>query len=370
MKRIIYILLALLAISSCEYKYEFDINWQMSDSLTYVMFVPSNESDTTFLYVQATTPLKDGRNPVRTEGESVQVLVNGSSIELEKQDLHENGFAGKVYSTTHKFDQGDEIELEVSIPDRKVAVASTTVPMEFPKPEWSYMIDVKGQFGAHKTGACFNIEYEKTPGSYGRYAVALIEEHTYQRATWYGNNVTGEYKWVESKPQVSFDNCTWYTPVDNMLSALGQDPLIFHPARLNRNGNRDFALGSINHNREAMAWTDIPDDTKGKGSHQVYVLFNTDKVDEAHPDPSKWDPDVPTFGYGYRYTDTYRYKLIFYSFDEACYNYQKARENVNTSALAGIGLAPSSMTYTNIMNGVGVCGAYTISESDWFKIIE
>ncbi|MCQ2161518.1 MAG: DUF4249 domain-containing protein [Bacteroidales bacterium] len=371
MKRFIYMLTAILAISSCEY--EFEIEGQMSDSQTYIRFVPSNESDTTFFFIQATTPLKDANNPSRTEGESVKVLVNGTAINLEKQEDVGGEFSSKVYATTHKFNPGDKIELEASIPGRKTATASTSVPQEFPQPKWSYKID-RGNGGyVYDKGVCFDIEYDNALGNSGRYAVAVLEERSYQQDEWYGNNVTGEYGWTEHNPLVGVNDCSWYMPVDNTLSTLGQEPLIFRPARLNWD-NRSWNHGDDWYTSpsfyDAMAWTDIPEKTGGKGTYQVYVRYNKDSVDESYPNPENWDPDVPTEGYGYRTTRSYRYKLVFYSFDEASYDYQKAQENNSGSVLAGIGLAPASMTYTNIRNGVGVCGAYTVSETDWFKITE
>lgn len=368
MKKIVYILAAILAISSCEY--EFEIEGQMSDSQTYVRFVPSNESDTTFLFIQATTPLKDASHPSRTEGESVHVLVNGTAIELEKQENLGGEFTSKVYATTHKFNPGDRIELEASIPGRKTATASTTVPQAFPQPKWTYKID---KASGSWPGLCIEIEYDNVPGYSGKYAVAVLEERSSLQAQWYGNNVTGEYGWKEYDPSVTVSSCSWYTPVDNTLSTLGQDPLVFRPSMLNWD-SRTLVPGdgwySSPRFRDAMAWTDIPEKTSEQGSHQVYVRYNEDRVNEVCPDPSTWDPDVPTEAYGFRNEWSYRYKLVFYCFDDASYDYQKAQENDTGSVFAGIGLAPASMTYTNIRNGLGVCGAYTVSETDWFKITE
>ena len=373
MKKLIYILTALVALSSCEY--EFEIEGQMSGSQTYVRFVPSNESDTTFLFIQATTPLKDGNNPVRTEGESVSVLVNGSAIKLEKQKDLGGEFTSKVYATTYKFNSGDKVELEASIPGRKTATASVTVPQPFPQPKWSYKID-RGNGGYvydNAAGVCFDIEYDNAPGNSGRYAVSVIEERSQQYDSWYGNNQTGEYGWTAEDTDVIINNTTWYTPVDNTLSSLGQEPLVFMPARLNwdnRAWNHGDGWYSSPSFHSALAWTDIPENLVAKASHQIYVMYNKDRVNESYPDPSTWDPALPTEGHGYRFTISYRYKLVFYSFDEASYDYQKAQENDSGSFLAGIGLAPASMTYTNIRNGIGICGAYIVSETDWFKITE
>lgn len=366
MKKILYMLSALMVISACEY--EFEIEGQMSDSQTYVRFVPSNESDTTLLFIQATTPLKDISHPVATQGESIQVKVNGSAIDFEKLEDKGGEFAGKVYATTHRFNPGDRLELEATIPGRKTATASTTVPQEF-QPKWKYLKDpAKGD------GFCFEIEYDNEPGSSGRYAIAVIEEMSYQEDTWHGDNWTGEYGWIIREPQVIYvRNCSWYTPADVTISTLGQDPLIFRPIMLNwgsRGCRYEDDWLSMPEFNDAMAWVDLPGKTARNGMHQIFVICNKDKIEEAHPDPSTWDPDVHTHGEGFRYTTSYRYKLIFYSFDEASYNYQKAQENDEGSVFAGIGLAPASMTYTNIRDGIGVFGAYRVSESDWFKITE
>lgn len=365
MKKILYMLSALAVLSACEY--EFEIEGQMSDSQTYVRFVTSNVSDTTLLYIQATTPLKDISHPVATQGESVLVTVNGTAIDFEKLEDKGGEFAGKVYATTHRFNPGDKLELEAKIPGRKTATASATVPEEFPQPKWKCRKDPAKGFGV-----CIEIEYDNAPGSSGRYAVAIIEETSLQKDTWHGDNWTGEYGWIIREPQVIHTgNCSWYTPADVTITTLGQDPLLFCPETFNWD-SRGSEPGPGWHQPfiEAMAWADIPDKTARKGTHQIFVTYNADKVQEAHPDPSTWDPATHTTGEGFRYTTSYRYKLIFYSFDEASYNYQKAQENVEGSTFAGIGLAPASMTYTNIRDGIGVFGAYRVSESDWFKITE
>ena len=362
---------ALAVLSACEY--EFEIEGQMSDSQTYVRFVPSNVSDTTLLFIQATTPLKDGSHPVVTQGESVQVKVNGTPIDFEKLEDKGGEFAGKVYATTHRFNPGDRLELEAAIPGRKTATASATVPQEFPQPKWRYWKDPSSAYDSNESGICFELEYDNAPGSSGRYAVAIIEEVSIRKDIWHGDNWTGEYGWTMGKPVVMVGNCSWYTPADNTITTLGQDPLIFRPEMFNWDSREAYHEDDWQYMpsfHDAMAWTDLPDKTARKGTHHIFVRYYKDKVQEAHPDPSTWDPATHTSGEGYRHTTSYRYKLVFYSFDEASYNYQKAQENVEGSTFAGIGLAPASMTYTNIRDGIGVFGAYRVSESDWFKITE
>ena len=100
MKRLTYILLGVLLLSACEM--EFDIDRQMSDSMVYLRFAPSDRSDTSFLYIQATTPLKDGKNPVSTDGEQVSVRLNGEMLTMTKSTGRSGAWTSQVYYTTRQ----------------------------------------------------------------------------------------------------------------------------------------------------------------------------------------------------------------------------------------------------------------------------
>lgn len=365
MKRFIFILTTILALSSCEY--EFEIAEQMSDSQTYIRFTPSNECDTSFLFIQATTPLKDGDFPMRTEGENINVLVNGRALDLEKVDLPGDLFASKIYATTCKFKPGDEIELEAKLPGRETVSASATVPPDFPLSAWTYKIDVDPYYKDQT--ACFQIEYDNAPGNSGRYAVEVLEELTGWVENLYEQGVTGNTEWRRSDTLVIEQAARWYSPVSYDLSYIGQEPLIFHPATLNRvNRKPGDQIDTSRLYREAFAWSDIPEMAGEKGLYQIYIKYRKDEMTEWYQS-TPWKPAEPVYyKIGQRSITNYRYKLRFYSFDEASFKYQKAQ--TQNSVISGMSLAPASMTYTNIVNGIGVCGAYTVSETDWFKITE
>ena len=363
MKRLTYILLGVLLLSACEM--EFDIDRQMSDSMIYLRFAPSDRSDTSFLYIQATTPLKDGKNPVSTDGEQVSVRLNGEMLAMTKSTGRSGTWTSQVYYTTRQFRQGDIIEVEASIPGRETVSSSTTIPAVIPEFRCSPRVEGTGV----NRVLCFDIEYDNVPGCSGRYAAGVVMEQYNLYESWYGNNMTGEERWTVEDESCVRSRCFPENVDDNLLSSLGQEPLVICPEALNySNDPSGYNFPGDSLSTWALAWVDLPGDTPRTGKHQVRVYFNEDRIIEALPHPGWDDSEIPTEAYGSRQTTINRYKLVFYSLDEGAYNYMKALSNSDYSDISMLGIAPVSFTYTNIKGGTGVCGSYTARESEWFHI--
>ena len=363
MKRLTYILLSVFLLSACEY--EFDLSSQMSDGMIYLRFAPSDRSDTSFLYIQATTPLKDGDNPVSTKGEQVSVRLNGEALTMTKSDRRSGTWTSQVYYTTRQFRPGDKIEVEASIPGREPVSSSTTIPAVLPEFRCTPRIEGRGV----NPRLCFDIEYDNVPGCSGRYAAGVLTEHYHKSESWYGNNVTGEDIWTVEDESLTFSSNFPQSVDDNILSSLGQDPLIIFPEALNYSYDPSYPnFTGYTVSTSAMAWVDMPGREPSKGRQQVRVYFEEDHIQEALPHPGWDDTEAPTEAFGSRRTDIYRYKLVFYSLDEGAYNYLKALDNSEYSDLSMLGIAPVSFTYTNIRGGTGVCGSFTAAESEWFHI--
>ena len=363
MKRLTYILLGVLLLSACEM--EFDIDRQMSDSMIYLRFAPSDRSDTSFLYIQATTPLKDGKNPVSTDGEQVSVRLNGEMLAMTKSTGRSGAWTSQVYYTTRQFRQGDIIEVEASIPGRETVSSSTAIPAVIPEFRCSPRVEGTGV----NRVLCFDIEYDNVPGCSGRYAAGVVRERYQKYESWYGNNMTGEDVWTVEDESLMLSSDYPQSLDDNILSSLGQEPMIICPEALNHSLDPTYPYipgDAVSTN--AMAWVDMPGREPGTGRQQVRVYFYEDRIIEALPHPGWDDSEIPTEAYGSRQTTINRYKLVFYSLDEGAYNYMKALSNSDYSDISMLGIAPVSFTYTNIKGGTGVCGSYTARESEWFHI--
>ena len=118
-----------------------------------------------------------------------------------------------------------------------------------------------------------------------------------------------------------------------------------------------------------FSWVDVPDKEPQTGHQQVRVHYRGGSFDTGAEVPEgywdwSWAGDVFN---GVTSHYEYRYSLMFYNYDENCFNYLKARDN-KENELALFGLAPASFTFTNVQDGVGVCGSYMVSATDWFTI--
>lgn len=377
MKKAIYIILCAIALSACEK--EFNIEKQMKDGLTYLKFVPSNDDDTTFFYVQATTALKDGMNPAKTAGETVSVTVNGTPLTLTKDLKKSADYRSQIYWTKYVFKEGDEVVAETSVPGRKPVSAGTTIPGEGPDFKWKARLE--GSPDSYGKQLCIDLEYVNRPGFTGHYGVAVRYERTSVRQAFhiYRDNPDA-VEWDD--PVTSVDIMDEYpsSAFDLALTSLGQEPLVLNPKSLNRDyrweqnqGPEDYWPGYISWGtrNNVVSWVDIPEKEPQTSKHQIRVNYNGTNGDYEDTIPEgfwdwEWAGDVFS---GFKSTSTYRYKLIFYNYDENCFNYLKAREN-EENELALFGLAPASFTFTNVKDGIGVCGSYMVKETDWFIIEE
>lgn len=361
MKKLAYFVLSALSsvcLISCEK--EFTIRNGFGEGMTFLKFVPSNDSDTTLLSIQLTTPLNDSRHPRSTAGESVEVSVNGSPVNLTKLSDASQTTGPQYYMLKRNFSIGDRVEVRGSVPGAKPVESSFTVPGAFP--EHSVKVRVEG-LEEYYSQICFDVEYENTPESSGCYGMAVLKETTYKSMHGLADAFTQTISWGDTSIFVG----TGYEYPESIgdlgITSSGQEPMVFY----------SDALDEIFGRRESpsiLAWKDAPDSRTGKGSHQIRIYYEEERTfGEMPPDwyfeteggtHSSWEFSIRT--------TTHRYKLIFYSFSEELYNYLKADFNMANNELSEIGLSPASFTYTNIKDGIGVCGACTVSESDWITV--
>lgn len=230
MKKTILLFIAALAFCACER--DFDVKDQMSDGVVRISFAPSNDHDSTFFYVQATSPVKNGYKAAKTAGESVSATVNGKAITLEKAPQRSSKDGCQAYWTDYKFRSGDEIMVEASVPGIEPVYSSTTVPASFPEVRW----DCRAEDGQ----ICFEIEHGDTPSASGYYGVAVMAQ--------------------------SSDGSTSYcTP------AASEGLHIFQPERINENWLQAECSSKV------LAWKDLPGKSSKTCRQQIKVL----KADDA-----------------------------------------------------------------------------------------
>ena len=344
MRRVFAIIASCIALAACERS--FDISRQVGESTIWMTFIPSNDYDTTFFILQATTPLVGKTNPVKTSGESVEVKVNGQSLPMEKSDRSIPDRL-QFYATNHVFVPGDKVEVAATVPGTGSVDASCVVPEPFPAYDWSARLVRRSEDGQT---LFVDIDYSD-PGEGGYYG-AMVCQYTEQDSQWMETDPeTGEIYWGE----VRHSTHTGYLSPCAMsesegLSAASEDPVTVMPSYYNTlSGNYDYR-------QSVQSWSDAFSPTPADGRRHMTV------ASRCHETPGRTE-------YRIGWTESrYKYRLVLYRFSESYYNYLKARYNNNSDELSSMGLSPASFVYSNVRGGAGVCGSYTVIASDWIEL--
>ena len=344
MRRVFAIIASCIALAACERT--FDISKQVGESTIWMSFIPSNDYDTTFFILQATTPLVGQTNPVKTSGESVEVKVNGQSLTMEKSDRSVPDRL-QFYATDHVFVPGDKVEVAATVPGTGSADASCVVPEPFPAFSWAARL-VRRTEGSQ---ALFvDIDYSD-PGEGGYYG-AVVCQYTEQESQWMDiDPETGEIHWGEVSHSTStgfLSPCAMSEAED--LSASSENPVTVSPAYYNT------LSGYYNSRQFVQIWSDVSSPTPSDGRR--HMTF----ASRYYATPGRTE-------YRIGWTESrYRYRLVLYRFSESYYNYLKARYNNESDEFSSMGLSPASFVYTNVRGGAGVCGSYTVIASDWIEL--
>lgn len=345
MKRLFVILVSLLALVACDRF--FDISGQVGKSTIWMTFIPSNDYDSTFFFLQATTPLAGVTTPVKTTGESVDVYVNGETVVLEK---NRRSFVDRTqcYVTDHIFQPGDVVEVIASVSNIGTVTASCEVPQSFPSYIWTAKIVETG-----KTNNTLFVDIEYNDPGNGGYYGAVVCQKIEEDSQWEDNNPeTGEVFWgeINHSTHINYLPPCSFSEVDG-FSAGSEEPLTAMPRYYN------YLSNNVGSQRRVQIWSDASCPSP-KDGHR-HMTF----VSRCNEQPGRTEYTGGTHrGWSERH---YKYQLILYHFSESYYNYLKARYNSDHNDFSELGIAPASFVYSNVKGGAGVCGAYTIISSDW-----
>lgn len=346
MRKIIAILAACAALASCE-RY-FDISEQVDGGTVWMTFIPSNDYDTTFFCLQATTPLAGKADPVLTRDESVAVSVNGKPLEMKRHDL---SIPDRItlYKTGYKFSPGDRVEATASVPGSGSVSANCVMPEVFSSFEWTTRtLPRKGIY--QKIVIDISYDGNGEGGWYGASVVQCCEKTGQWEET---DPETGEKYWSEMEYSTQTRYLSPVPMIDSdEFSASGEDPVTASP--------RYYNTLSGNH-PAVQIWSDPPQ--KSGVSEKRVFAFASQFFEYKDEYSEKYD-GVRAHRNFYKY----KYRLALYRFSESYYNYLKARYNSEHDEFSGLGLAPPSCVYTNVQGGAGVCGAYTVIYSDWVEL--
>lgn len=338
-----------LALASCERF--FDISDQVGEGIVWMTFIPSNDYDTTFFSLQATTPLAGKVEPVLTRDESVEVLVNGSPLVMKKYDKLLPPERLQFYMTDYRFSPGDIVKAMAEVPGSGAVSANCVVPEEFPSFEWTTRT-MPGKTDWQRLIVDLSYDDDGEGGCYG----AAVVQYCEKAGQWEEiDPETGEKYWGE----LEYSTQTRYLSPDSMidsneLSAFGETPVTASP--------RYYNTLSGNH-PSVQIWSDSP--RKSNVSEKHSFTFASKFFEYTDEYSEKYD-GVRAHRNFYKY----KYRLALFSISDSYYSYLKARyNNEHASAdFSSTGLAPASFVYTNVEGGAGICGAYTVTYSNWIEL--
>ena len=337
----------LAGLAACERS--FDISKQLGEGVVWMSFIPSNDYDTTFFIVQGTTPLIGYPEPRRTSGESISVKVNGRSLELEKSDrsiLDRMQF----YATEHVFSPGDLIEVTATIPGLDAVSASCEMPGLFPDYTWKAR---RPETGSNRSTLYVDIDYGDPKDEGGFYGAVVIQrdDADSQEAKW----DPGAQDWIWGEiNHSSYSAGLLPTAMTDLgsLSSASETPVSVIPRYYN------YMKGGVPDLFTVQIWKDMPGYTSKDGRRHLTIASTC--YESARSSYFEY-PETSIRKVERRYS----YRIVLYRFSESFYNYLKAQYNNNGSEFFELGLAPVSFVYTNVHGGAGVCGAYTVTSSDW-----
>jgi hypothetical protein len=350
MRRAFIVLASCIALAACERS--FDISKEVGESTVWMSFIPSNDYDTTFFILQATTPLVGVAEPVLTRDESVEVKVNGQPLSLEKNERSIPD-RQQFYATDHVFAPGDRVEAVATVPGTGTVSASCEVPQPFPTYTWTISRVPRPSSSVSFT-MYVDIDYTD-PGDGGYYGVVLMQYWECESQWEDRDPETGEKYWGEITHEEHTGALTpWAMSDSEALSASAEEPVTVMPRYFNYLNTR------TDNQRRVQIWSDKPGSAPA-GSTRRITFASRCNESPAHVDYDR--------GEYHGWADyRYKYRLVLYRFSESYYNYLKARYNSSYGDFAEMGLSPASFVYTNVKGGAGVCGAYTVLSSDWVTL--
>ena len=351
MKRVFVIIASCIALVACD-RY-FDISDQVGEGTVWMSFIPSNDYDTTFFILQATTPLVGATKPVLTRDESVEVKVNGQTLSLVKS---ERSVPDKMqyYATAYAFRPGDKVEAVAAVPGTGSVNASCEVPEQFPAYTWKASLVHRS---SDEYTLYIDLDYADS-GEGGYLGAAVVEYSEIDSQSGMEDPETGEILWGEVEHSTS-EGALYPSSLSDGegLAAGSEDPVSVSPKYYNY-----YKLNEVGRNGNVQIWYDAAGSAPADGRRQVTLAVHPSYMSGVK------DYNFPGDGYHHRVDRRCKFKVVLYRFSESCYNYLKAQYNGQTSDFSEVGLAPASFVYTNVKGGAGVCGSYMVISTDWFEL--
>lgn len=316
MRKFIY--LSILAFcGACSY--HFDIEETRENPKLVIYSFPGNQ-DTTFIQVSKSIPVGGNRDQQTALSDAkITFCVNGKEKEVQYAEKGSTSIPQACYYALGKFYPGDRIEIKAEAENLPAVSSRTEIPFFFPLKQFNLVkkLDIYG-----KKIIQFQISLQDDPSETNYYGVIIEKMSSYD------------------------DGCRIST-----LSLLDteEEPLVHQTGALD-----DLLLGDSYDSYFGMY---IFSDNKINGKEYTLRLNdnNSYQPNSDSPDGTRWS--------------RFYYRVTVFGLSADYYLYAKNILDLRNNELGRYGLSPIRPTYTNIQNGLGLLGGYSMGQSEWLENI-
>ena len=323
MRKTIYFLCTVIALVSCEIRFDLDI--QGEQSKIFAFCVPGAR-DSTAIIVDIARFAGDSIALDMSKVE-IDISVNGERQEVLYQPKYTFPYVSSDHSIpeesfyiTRKIDTDDEVSLTVSYPGLESVHAVTTIPE---KPlDASFTIESDDSDGWANSSSRFILEY--TDPSEESYYAVLFRQKTHDVRSWGYIEDNGEII-MNTRESTSWDTFIISHEFDPFQSDTGANFEIWN-------------------NRTGLLFWDNSDALDNGGRKMVF--FNTYTLHDV----TYRENDL-----SYGYLDI-SYEATIYRISQDLYRYYRSNLLANENSLSYFGLSRSNATFSNIKGGFGILG--------------
>lgn len=306
---------ALLSTTSCSYN--FDISCINAEKKLVAYCFPGN-GDTTLIQLSSSVPLQSNDYLIPgVRDADISFSVNGDSKPVGRIDPT----ARSHFFTTAPCKPGDQIQLSAYVKDLPPVASSTAIP------ELIILNNITLKLGHSNTTKCveFQINFTDHPDRKDYYAIRIERK----LETWENDTLVSSYIYAQS--------------IDT-----NREPLLKNSTQLD-----DLFMPTPDQLHDIYIWNDT--NIQGKDyTLKPSIYYSPNQEDSLGNRKRKY---------------IYTYRINLYTLSEAFYKYLKNVNEINNNQLGDSDLAPKRPSYTNIENGFGVLGGYSLVQSEWINNI-
>ncbi len=335
-------LLLILALISCERIVDYPLD---ESGRIYVNSVLGQVSDGR-INVAVSQPAL-GSDDTSVEDVNLSLKAGGRPVELIRDMDYASDVKGEIsYIVGEKFNPGTELELTAEASGLPPVKTSTTVPPPIPDVKLSYQ-EVQSYKNKH-------------PGQVMDNVTTLLEFHIRM-----DENLPEDFFWGVQVCRKEVYDTVGKVPEHNWEDYKEKSGVvIYDDLYTNTLFQEGSAISSMK--TELMTVFDggdmivIPAQEDGSGSSLDVYVYPTEnrRLAGSYMENEWWEIYV-----------AYEYSIRLYRLSPEMYRCIMARHTIDESRIPiHLGFSPVTYTYTNVEGGLGMFGAVSAYESDWFRI--